>query len=331
VRAWSSSLAQQPTTSWHRRQREHIAAGRAGPRKARLQKGAAGRGGCRREARDGTSDSPRGGGLPQGLPPAPQRQPSPAPAHTLTCAPAHDLPATHAILRSCTPLLEARALALQSATPRPPSHSRFTQIERLPSSELCPRARRRLVLFALVVLEAPRVVAHELQEGDGALQGPHTMTVASRHSTSPPAPASRSRGSVAVFSALLPFYANRGGGASRWRPGSWSRSAASPLCSTHARLPLAGFLSLANNDRYHQGTPTHASHTAPKSCAHIPYAAPASFPGAAPGPCCPGCHAREQAPARPHPSTLLTAPPPSSPSHAHPAHTSEPSSVTHHQ
>jgi hypothetical protein len=27
-----------------------------------------------------------------------------------------------------------------------------------------------------------------------------------------------------------------GGSASRWRPGSWSRSAASPLCSTHARL-----------------------------------------------------------------------------------------------
>ncbi len=49
------------TTSRHRRQREQIAAAsRAGPRKARLQKGAAGRGGCRREARDGTSDSPRG-------------------------------------------------------------------------------------------------------------------------------------------------------------------------------------------------------------------------------------------------------------------------------
>jgi hypothetical protein len=36
-----------------------------------------------------------------------------------------------------------------------------------------------------------------------------------------------------------------GGGASRWRPGSWSRSAASPLCRTHARLPLTGFLSLS--------------------------------------------------------------------------------------
>ncbi len=55
-----ATATQQPTTSRHRRQREQIAAGRAGPRKARLQKDAAGRGGCRREARDGTSDSPRG-------------------------------------------------------------------------------------------------------------------------------------------------------------------------------------------------------------------------------------------------------------------------------
>jgi hypothetical protein len=36
-----------------------------------------------------------------------------------------------------------------------------------------------------------------------------------------------------------------GGGASRWRPGSWSRSAASPLCNPHARLTLARVLSLS--------------------------------------------------------------------------------------
>ncbi len=40
--------------------------------------------------------------------------------------------------------------------------------------------------------------------------------MASRHSTSQPAPASRSRGSVAVFSALLPFYASPCSAASRW-------------------------------------------------------------------------------------------------------------------
>ncbi len=34
-----------------------------------------------------------------------------------------------------------------------------------------------------------------------------------------------------------------GGGASRWRQGSWSRSAASPLGNTHARLTLARVLS----------------------------------------------------------------------------------------
>jgi hypothetical protein len=34
----------------------------------------------------------------------------------------------------------------------------------------------------------------------------------------------------------------RQGGASRWRPGSWGRSAASPLFSTHARMALAGIL-----------------------------------------------------------------------------------------
>ncbi len=37
-----------------------------------------------------------------------------------------------------------------------------------------------------------------------------------------------------------------GGGASRWRPGSRGRLVASPLCSPHARLTLAGFLSLSN-------------------------------------------------------------------------------------
>jgi hypothetical protein len=36
-----------------------------------------------------------------------------------------------------------------------------------------------------------------------------------------------------------------GGGASRWRPGSWSLYAASPLCRTHASLALAGFLFLS--------------------------------------------------------------------------------------
>jgi hypothetical protein len=36
-----------------------------------------------------------------------------------------------------------------------------------------------------------------------------------------------------------------GGGASRWRPGLRGRSAASPLFSTHARLTIAGFLSLS--------------------------------------------------------------------------------------
>jgi hypothetical protein len=41
----------------------------------------------------------------------------------------------------------------------------------------------------------------------------------------------------------------RSGGASRWRPGSWSRSAAFPLCSTHARLALAGFLFLSQTQR----------------------------------------------------------------------------------
>jgi hypothetical protein len=40
-----------------------------------------------------------------------------------------------------------------------------------------------------------------------------------------------------------------GGGASRWRPGSWSRSAASPLCLTHARLPLTGSLSLSRKHK----------------------------------------------------------------------------------
>jgi hypothetical protein len=36
-----------------------------------------------------------------------------------------------------------------------------------------------------------------------------------------------------------------GGGASRWRPGSRGRSAASPLFRTHDRFPIAGFLSLS--------------------------------------------------------------------------------------
>jgi hypothetical protein len=47
-----------------------------------------------------------------------------------------------------------------------------------------------------------------------------------------------------------------GGGASRWRPGSRGRSAASPLFSTHARLTLAGFLSLSNTRKGEKEAPT---------------------------------------------------------------------------
>ncbi len=49
------------------------------------------------------------------------------------------------------------------------------------------------------------------------------------------------RGSVAVFSILLPFYANPYSAASRWRRIALSQS----LCSPHARLTLAGFLFLS--------------------------------------------------------------------------------------
>jgi hypothetical protein len=74
--------------------------------------------------------------------------------------------------------------------------------------------------------------------------------VASRHSTSQPAPP---RAAVAAWpssasccrSTPAPAQLLLGGGASRWRPGSRGRSAASPLFSTHARLTIAGVLSLS--------------------------------------------------------------------------------------
>jgi hypothetical protein len=54
--------------------------------------------------------------------------------------------------------------------------------------------------------------------GAGAGWWPTPAAVASRHRTSQPTPASRSCGSVAVFSALLPFYASPCSAASRrWR------------------------------------------------------------------------------------------------------------------
>jgi hypothetical protein len=86
----------------------------------------------------------------------------------------------------------------------------------------------------------------------GAGWWPTPSAVASRHRTSPPAPASRSRGSVAVFSALLPFYASPCSAASRWWRIALAPGFAGPLCCIaslpHARsLPNRGFsLSLSN-------------------------------------------------------------------------------------
>ncbi len=59
-----------------------------------------------------------------------------------------------------------------------------------------------------------------------------------------------------------------GGGASSWRPGSWSRSDASPLCSTQARLALAGFLFLSRTHGFLSlSNTTAASHARAHFCA----------------------------------------------------------------
>jgi hypothetical protein len=117
----------------------------------------------------------------------------------------------------------------------------------------------------------------------GAGWWPTPAPVASRHRTSQPTPASRSHRSVAVFSALLPFYASPCSAASRWWRIALATGFAGPLCCIaslpHARSPPNRGSSLSLSLKYKRnldgcvgaaGTrPCHAhvlraSHAAPK-------------------------------------------------------------------
>jgi hypothetical protein len=78
-----------------------------------------------------------------------------------------------------------------------------------------------------------------------------------------------------------------GGGASRWRPGLWSRSAASPLRSPHARLTLAGFLLSFSQTPQRSRTPTSgeqekSSPLVKHNCAYPPVARYATCPAVVP-------------------------------------------------